>query len=435
MSDMQKIERSNYINYASTLRNQMGDGIIVTADGVGDLEYDVDGVKGFRQSDINLKHATDIEELKKSKTSVSFNPKDIQYDEVLKAFEFADNIDTQGFSTIIARGVIGEDGVETNELDCSAFTQENCTYIIRRKFKLTQNLTMPANTCLSFEGGCLEADEEVYILGVPVVAPILGSSSVFTNNFSVHTLGHMPIIGSNVYLDVPYNLGICQSWFTDLQVFLDNISKIIKLERTVSYAGVHMCFDDVINTSDIYNLDLCPYRSIDAKLNMTFIKMSAPILAVLGINIKFPIASSFDDWAKIVLHMVNMNIISKLDTESVVYIGYLQNSKLYAPVSIFSAMLQDSSLELGDCQVNVLNSSNSTITAATILYGNITNCTLDAMEYDQPTSAATNCHFSNSAIEKYLTDIYESAGCYFVNCTVGSNYKRLDSYTKFKVID
>lgn len=449
--------------FSTTLKNICGDKVIATADTIADLNYNAtlaDGTvtEGAYQSEVNKLHADAIEELKNSKANVAFNPKDIAYDEAMKVFEFADNIDTSNYSTIILRGVLDAEGKETDVLDCTPITMENCTYIVKRTFTLTQDLVLPKNSCLCFEGGFIRADESHWITGVFECNSEYLSNYYFSSFTIQNNTGH-PIIGENVLLDVPYNSAFNASWFVNATAFFKNAEAVTQLQRDNMILGIHLCLDDskgiyIIEdesfTFDPINRD----KTYPFIIQITSVALRRPL--ILGKFVFSSYDEDTDDYRTIVLLLDNVYISNLTKTQSllmrmqligahylglakVVTIFLIANSKAYLKSTILpnfyikveawmSQIKTDYPILVLDSYCSCFESDLISSELSHIENHTFTGCF-------EPTSDCiiSNCIFDKLDTDRYYSDDAEAIGIYFYNCTL--NNIPLNSYTRFKVIE
>lgn len=452
--------------FSTTLKNICGDKVIATADTIADLNYNAtlaDGTvtEGAYQSEVNKLHADAIEELQKSKGNVAFNPKDIVYDDVMKVFEFADNIDTSNYSTIILRGVLDAEGKETDVLDCTPITVENCTYIVKRSFTLTQDLVLPKNSCLCFEGGCIRADESHWITGVFAESSKVLTGYYFSSFVIQNNTGH-PIIGENVLLDVPYHNTFMYSWFVNVTAFFKNAEAVTQLQRDFNILGVHLCLDvpkfiHIIEES--INFNPPSTRDKDTPFIIAISTQYFPTYRGATISGDF-MFSSYDeetnDYRSVALLLNNVYVTNDAKSSSLIlqmianssnYSGYtkvvqiimtsrslVELSSDILPNRYVTANIMDSFLT-SNYPILVRESYNSDITSNLIgtEASQLTNCTLKGSFETEGDCIISNCIFNTLDTDKYYSDDAEAKGIYFYNCLL--NNTPLDSYNRFKVIE
>ena len=454
--------------FSTTLKNICGDKVIATADTIADLNYNAtlaDGTvtEGAYQSEVNKLHADAIEELQKSKGNVAFNPKDIVYDDVMKVFEFADNIDTSNYSTIILRGVLDAEGKETDVLDCTPITMENCTYVVKRTFTLTQDLVLPKNSCLCFEGGCIRADESHWITGVfeenstGVMGSYYFSSFVIQNN-----TGH-PIIGENVLLDVPYHITFMYSWFVNVTAFFKNAEAVTQLQRDFNILGVHLCIDvpkveHIIEKSINFNPPSTRAQNIPFIIVIsTQYTLSYRSSLISGDFMFSSYDEETDDFRSVALLLNNVVVYNDTKMPSlimtmmamnsnyqgrtkVIDIYLFSNSYVYLssdilPDRYIQAVVMNSKLET-NYPILIASESNTAYYTSNLIgteASHLTNCTLKGSFESTGDCIISNCIFDTLDTDKYYSDDAEAKGIYFYNCLL--NNTLLDSYNRFKVIE
>lgn len=270
--------------FSTTLKNICGDKVIATADTIADLDYKAtlaDGTvtEGAYQSEVNKLHADAIEELKNSKANVAFNPNDIKYNDIMKAFEFADCLqDTDSYNKVIVRGILDDAKQETDIIDCSIFTHSNCVYIVNRNMELNQDLELPLNSILCFEGaGSILSFNSNWITGVPIKYN-WGSivATLYTNGFLIQNNTGHPIF-DGVCVDIPMNVRYLYSWFLQKMDFGSNISKIMQKPRKYNYIGVTLVLDVPDLVVPYVYLDAIPYRSDELSFNMSLLCITAEL--------------------------------------------------------------------------------------------------------------------------------------------------------------
>jgi hypothetical protein len=452
--------------FSTTLKNICGDKVIATADTIADLNYNAtlaDGTvtEGAYQSEVNKLHADAIEELKNSKANVAFNSKDIAYDDAMKVFEFADNIDTSNYSTIILRGVLDAEGKETDVLDCTPITMENCTYVVKRTFTLTQDLVLPKNSCLCFEGGCIRADESHWITGV-FAENSEGSTGYYFSSFTIQNNTGHPIIGENVLLDVPYHNTFMYSWFVNVTAFFKNAEAVTQLQRDFNIMGVHLCLD-------VPKVTCIIEESINFNPPSTRAK-NIPFIIVISTSYTLSYRSTFisgdfmfssydeetDDYKSVVLLLNNVYVKNTTNTPSLIMYMMVNSSNYYGrtkvvqiimtsrstvklssdilPNRYVTAQIIDSYLT-SNYPILVMESYNSDITSNLIgtEASQLTNCTLKGSFETEGDCIISNCIFNTLDTDKYYSDDAEAKGIYFYNCLL--NNTPLDSYNRFKVIE
>ena len=454
--------------FSTTLKNICGDKVIATADTIADLNYNAtlaDGTvtEGAYQSEVNKLHADAIEELQKSKGNVAFNPKDIVYDDVMKVFEFADNIDTSNYSTIILRGVLDAEGKETDVLDCTPITIENCTYVVKRTFTLTQDLVLPKNSCLCFEGGCIRADESHWITGVFEESSIEVLSSYYFSSFVIQNNTGHPIIGENVLLDVPYHNTLMYSWFVNVTAFFKNAEAVTQLQRDFNILGVHLCLDvpkfgHIIEESINFN----PPSTRDKNILFIIVISTQHTLLYRSASISgdFMFSSydeETDDYKSIVLLLNNVRVTNNAKSSSLIMVMIANSSDYYGRTKVVQVLLLSNSyVDLSSdilpnmyIRANVLNSdletnypiliestSNNANYTSNLIgteASHLTNCTLKGNFEPEADCIISNCIFDTLDTDKYYSDDAEAKGIYFYNCLL--NNTPLDSYNRFKVIE
>lgn len=452
--------------FSTTLKNICGDKVIATADTIADLNYNTtldDGTvtEGTYQSEINKLHADAIEELKKSKGNVSFNPKDIAYDEAMNVFELADNIDTSDYSTIILRGVLDDEGNETDVLDCTPITVENCTYVVKRTFTLNQDLVLPKNSCLCFEGGRIKANEEHWITGVFELYTTAVLNSMYHSTFTIQNNNGFSIIDEKVLLDVPHNNRFNRSWFESDYAFFNNAEAVIQLQRENIILGVDLYLDN-----HAYLYDLSSYRTFNFNPSQDravtlplIIRISSPTLYYTLLKLSF-LGSSYeedsDTFNSIALILNNIYLFNSCETETLIIGAIIQESNfegknrihdLYGLNSTINltgnSILPNHYMYLYGRNLNFRTKYNTII--RNVLSNSTIKAPLIALEYDLftdnicegdfiPTRCVIkNCVFNTLDTDKYYSDEAEAKGIYFHNCTL--NNTPLDSYNRFKVIE
>lgn len=448
--------------FSTTLKNICGDKVIATADTIADLNYNAtlaDGTvtEGAYQSEVNKLHADAIEELKKSRANVAFNNKDIAYDEAMKVFEFADNIDTSNYSTIILRGVLDAEGKETDVLDCTPITMENCTYIVKRTFTLTQDLVLPKNSCLCFEGGFIRADESHWITSVLVqFSSIL--ENYFIGSFTIQNNTGHPIIGENVLLDVPYNSTFKVSWFVNATAFFKNAVAVTQLQRDNMILGIHLYLDD---SKILYNIEneSFTFDPINRNHESPFIIQISSVASIFSIVRGDFVFSPYDedtgDYNSVALLLINVQMLNVTKTHSLIVAMYLKDALYYGLTKVVYMVLQASEVELEsdilpDVCVNVEAKMSQIKTDYPILVkdsycscfeSDFISSRLSHIENHaftgcfEPTSDCiiSNCIFDKLDTDRYYSDDAEANGIYFYNCML--NNIPLNSYTRFKVIE
>lgn len=456
--------------FSTTLKNISGDKVIATADTIADLNYNAtlaDGTvtEGAYQSEVNKLHADAIEELKNSKANVSFNPKDIAYDETMKVFELADNIDTSNYSTIILRGLLDEKGEETDVLDCSPITVENCTYIVKRTFTLNQDLVLPKNSCLCFEGGYIKSEEKHWITGVFEPSSVVIFESRYQSLFKIQNNTAFPIINENVFIDTPYNCKFNRSWFISDDAFFSNAEAVIQLQRDFLIMGIYLYLD--INQ---YLYSVSPSRAFnfnpskdEYQKDPFYIVISSPELYVNYIAASFLFSSyerddeGYEHYHTIYLLLNNVAFFNLCDTETFVKSAALEtsvyrgNNRINSIDGNNSTVISDSNTILPELYIE-LSGSNIVLQSKynVMMMSDCFNCSISApiigtestvFNYNtckgdfQPGNPCviSHCVFDTLDTDTYYSDEAEEKGIYFCNCTL--NNTTLDSYNRFKVIE
>lgn len=455
--------------FSTTLKNVSGDKVIATADTIADLNYNTtlaDGTvtEGAYQSEVNKLHADAIEELKNSKANVSFNPKDIAYDETMKVFEFADNIDTSNYSTIILRGVLDEEGKETDVLDCSPITVENCTYVVKRTFTLNQDLVLPKNSCLCFEGGCIKSEGTHWITGVfgPYSSEVF--KPLYRSYFTIQNNTGFPIIGENVFLDVPHDNKFNRSWFISDDAFFSNAEAVIQLQRTSPILGVSLNLDSVFSIISLDSSRTYNFNPLDeTRQTVPFVvEICAHFLQSNMITGSFSFSSytrddeGYEHYTAIALLLHNVRFNNNNETETLVMVVQGQDSSFSGKHKVYQIAGQHLTTDLtgntivpemyvtvsgeylditGSSMVMMFGCSNCTVNAPTIGTEDHTFIYNVCKGDFQPGSPCviSNCSFDTLDTNTYYSDEAEEKGIYFCNCTL--NNTSLDSYNRFKVIE
>ena len=455
--------------FSTTLKNISGDKVIATADTIADLNYNAtlaDGTvtEGAYQSEVNKLHADAIEELKNSKANVSFNPKDIAYDETMKVFELADNIDTSNYSTIILRGLLDEKGEETDVLDCSPITVENCTYIVKRTFTLNQDLVLPKNSCLCFEGGYIKSEEKHWITGVFEPSSIGISGSRYQSLFKIQNNTAFPIINENVFIDTPYNCKFNRSWFISDGAFFSNAEAVIQLQRDFLIIGIYLYLDINQYLYPTYldrALNFNPSKD-EYQKELFYIAISSPELVYNVIAGYFSFSpyerddEGYEHYHTINLLLNNVAFLNFYDTETLVTSAYLGNSQYQGATRFNSILGSNSTVILQDNTIlseHYIKLSGNNILLKSkynVMMSNCLNCRISApiigtestvFNYNtckgdfQPGDPCviSHCVFDTLDTATYYSDEAEEKGIYFCNCTL--NNTTLDSYNRFKVIE
>lgn len=454
--------------FSTTLKNISGDKVIATADTIADLSYNTtlaDGTvtEGAYQSEVNKLHADAIEELKKSKTNVSFNPKDITYDEIMKAFEFADNIDTSNYSTIIIRGVLDDEGKETDVLDCTPITVENCTYVVKRTFTLNQDLVLPKNSCLCFEGGHIKSEENHWITGVFEPSSKFGAVK-YQSSFTIQNNTCLPIISENVFIDIPYDCKFNRSWFISDVAFFGNAEAVIQLERDFMIIGVFLYLDTNQLTYDISSSRDFNFSPLEDKYKMSplVIRIFTPVNYTVSITGSFlfsPYRRDDENEAHynwVILFLNNVNFTNSCASETLIMGAYLENATFTGHNRVITILGVNSLIVLnGNTMIPEYSTCLSGValdleSKCNVYMESCTECTVNApiirtkgkvFKYNtcigdfQPGNPCviSHCIFDTLDVDTYYSDEAEEKGIYFYNSTL--NNTTLDSYNRFKVIE